>query len=118
MCGEQDAVEARLVDVMTRDGQLDERPVYDFTEVLSDSSCCLLFVCHKHAKISVTSDIGRLQDSAHVVAVECLHWLMCCVSGFATIALTMGAVPCYSRACVHEFDGQWLQLQQLPWVYS
>ena len=45
-CGQQDAVEARLADVMTRDVQLDEKTVCGSTEVLRDSSCCLLCVSH------------------------------------------------------------------------
>lgn len=33
MCGQQDAVQARLVDVVIRHVQLDERPVCDLSEV-------------------------------------------------------------------------------------
>ena len=44
-----------------------------FTQVLNGSSCCLLVVCHNHARISVTANMGRLLGSTHAVAVECLY---------------------------------------------
>ncbi len=73
MCGQQDDMKPRLVDVVIRDVQLDERLVCDFTEVLSDSSCCLLFVCHINAGFLRYLSWGAVVQAACMAAPTLWH---------------------------------------------